>query len=206
MRSGAGHITIVDNDVVGATNINRQLPATTLTIGQPKVDVMARRMLEINPGLDITPLCDVYTPENAAAYDLDKYDYVIDAIDSLRCKAALIANACRSRATLFSSMGAARKLHASAIATAEFRHVQGCPLARALRQYFKRHDSMPRRKFLCVYSPEIIPHRCDPAATAGTDAWSHTRPSVNGTFAHTTAIFGFTLAGLIIEDLYNKPK
>lgn len=206
VRSGAGHITIVDNDVVAVSNLNRQLPATTSAIGRPKVSVLADRMLDINPGLDITPVNDVYTPENAGSYDLDSFDYVLDAIDTLRCKAALIRHACASRATLFSSMGAARKLHAGAIATAEFRKVQGCPLARALRQRFKREDSMPRRKFLCVYSPEVLPHRCDPADTAGRDAWSDAKASVNGTFAHTTAIFGMTLAGLVIEDLYNQTK
>lgn len=206
VRSGAGHITIVDNDVVAVTNINRQLPATTRTVGQPKVRVLADRMLEINPQLDITPVADVYTPENADTYDLDAFDYVLDAIDTLRCKAALIQNACASRTTLFSSMGAARKLHAAAIATAEFRKVQGCPLARALRQRFKREGNMPRRKFLCVYSPEVLSHRCDPRQTAGRDAWSDAKASVNGTFAHTTAIFGMTLAGLVIEDLYTKTK
>lgn len=203
VRSGAGSITIVDNDVVAPSNINRQLPATTLTVGRPKVEVMAERMLTINPELRITPLCDVYTPENAHTYSLDQYNYIIDAIDTLRCKAELIKRACASQATFFSSMGAARKLHASQIATAEFTKVAGCPLARALRQRLRREGSLPGRKFLCVYSPEVIPHRCDPDATAGADAWSEAKAAVNGTFAHTTAIFGFTLAGLIIEDLYS---
>lgn len=206
VRSGAGHITIVDNDVVALTNINRQLPATTLTIGRPKVEVLAERMTQINPSLDIDPVCGVYAPETADQYDLDRYDFILDAIDSLRCKADLIQRACASRATLFSSMGAARKLHASAISTAEFWKVQGCPLARALRQRFKRGGVTLRRKFICVYSPEVIPHRCDPEATAGSDAWSDTKAAVNGTFAHTTAIFGFTLAGLVIENLYNATK
>ena len=204
VRTGVGHITIIDNDVVANTNINRQLPATTRTIGRPKVEVMAERMLDINPGLDIEARCDVYTPENAGSYDLDSYDYVLDAIDTLRCKAELIQRTCASRAMLFSSMGAARKIHAAAIATAEFSRVQGCPLARALRQRFRREGIMPRRRFTCVYSPEVAAHRTDPALTAGTDAWSGARASVNGTFCHTTAIFGFTLAGLVVEHLYDN--
>ncbi|MDO4320248.1 MAG: tRNA threonylcarbamoyladenosine dehydratase [Bacteroidales bacterium] len=204
VRSGIGHITIVDSDTVAVSNINRQLPALTTTVGRRKVDVLAERMLQINPGLDICPVCDVYTPENADTYDLDAYDYIIDAIDTLRCKTELIQRACSSRAQFYSSMGAARKLHASRIATAEFRKVEGCPLARALRQRMRRDGTMPRRKFTCVYSPEVIPNRKSPDATAGTDGWSHAKASVNGTFAHTTAIFGFTLAGLVIEDLYNR--
>lgn len=191
-RSGIGHITIVDSDTVAVSNINRQLPATTATVGQPKTDVLGRRLLEINPELDLVKIFGRYTPETAADFDLDSYDYVIDAIDSVSCKAELILNATASRARLFSSMGAARKLHASLIAATEFWKVQGCPLARALRQWFKRHDRFPRRKFRCVYSPETIPqHAVSP-------------DGANGTFAHTTAIFGLTLAGLLLEDLYAK--
>lgn len=204
-RTGAGHITIVDNDTVAPTNLNRQLPALHSTIGEPKVDVLARRMLDINPDIDLRPLRDAITPDNIDSYDLAQYDYVLDAIDTLRCKAALIDATLRTPATLYSSMGAARKLHASAIATARFDRVTGCPLARALRQYFKRSDGhLPRRPFTCVYSPEVIAHHTDPAETAGTDAWSDARASVNGTFCHTTAIFGMTLAGLVIEDLYSN--
>lgn len=204
VRSGIGHITIVDSDTVAVSNINRQLPALTTTVGRPKVDVLAERMLQINPSLDIQAICDVYTPENAHKYDLNAFDYIIDAIDTLRCKIELIQRACRSKACFFSSMGAARKLHASLIATAEFSKVAGCPLARALRQRMRREGTMPQRKFMCVYSPEVIGHRKASDASAGTDGWSAAKASVNGTFAHTTAIFGFTLAGLVIEDLYGR--
>ncbi len=205
VRSGVGHITIVDNDVVAESNINRQLPALHSTVGQPKVEVLRRRMLDINPGLDITAVADVYTPENADSYDLDAYDFILDAIDTLRCKMELIRRACRSRARFFSSMGAARKLHAAQVQVADFGKVYGCPLARALRQRFKREGMMPRRKFKCVFSPEVVDNRGE-AALAGTDGWAHAKASVNGTFAHTTAIFGMTLAGLVIESLYDAPS
>lgn len=204
VRSGIGHITIVDNDVVAVSNINRQLPADTTTIGRPKVEVLAMRMLAINPELDITAVNGAYTPENADEYELDSYDYVIDAIDTIRCKIELIARTCRSKAVLYSSMGAARKLHASLISTAEFRKVQGCPLARALRQRMKREGIMPERKFMCVYSPEVIPNRKEADTSAASDAWSGSKACINGTFAHTTAIFGMTLAGLVVEDLYRR--
>ncbi len=191
VRTGIGHITLVDRDTVAESNINRQLPALTSTVGRPKVEVMGERLLDINPKLDLTTAFDFYSPENADTYDLDSYDYVIDAIDSLACKAELILRATASHTRLFSSMGAARKLHASMISTAEFWKVQGDPLARALRQRFKRTGTFPKRKFKCVYSPERIAQPVESPDGA------------NGTFAHTTAIFGLTLAGLVIEDLYN---
>lgn len=189
VRTGIGHITIIDRDVVAVSNINRQLPATVSAVGEPKVEVLGRRLLDINPQLDLTMISDFYSPENADTYDLDSYDYVIDAIDSLACKAELIIRATASRAKLFSSMGAARKLHASMISTTEFWKVQGDPLARALRQRFKRTGVFPKRKFKCVYSPERITQPIESPDGA------------NGTFAHTTAIFGLTLAGLVIEDI-----
>lgn len=192
-RSGVGHITLLDDDRVAVSNINRQLPATTATVGQPKVEVMARRLREINPEIDCRPLMERYTPETAGRFDPDSYDYVIDAIDSLQCKAALILNATASRATLFSSMGAARKLHPSQIATAPFLKVTGCPLARALRTYFRRNGLTPSRPFQCVFSPERLPHREEPAEAG-----------VNGTFMHTTAIFGLTLASLVVEAEYSR--
>lgn len=192
VRTGVGHITIVDRDTVAESNVNRQLPATSSTVGRPKVEVLGERLLDINPELDLTTVYDFYSPENADSYDLDSYDYVIDAIDSRDCKAELILRASASRARLFSSMGAARKLRADLIATAEFWKVQGCPLARSLRQYFKKTGRYPRRKFKCVYSPERLPQ---PLVSDD---------GANGTFAHTTAIFGLTLAGLVIEDIYSS--
>lgn len=193
VRSGLGHLTIVDGDSVATSNINRQLPALTSTVGRPKVDVLADRLRDINPGVALTALCARYTRDTAAGFDLDAYDYVIDAIDDLDSKACLILNACRSRATLFSSMGAARKLDPSRIAVAEFWKATGCPLARALRQKFRRMETYPARKFRVVFSPERLPHRCEPREAGA-----------NGTFMHTTAIFGLTLASLVIQDQYNK--
>lgn len=193
-RTGIGHMTIADSDCVDVSNINRQLPATVSTIGEPKVDVLARHLKDINPELEITAICGRYSAETAGGFDLDSFDYVIDAIDDLPSKALLIMNACRSRARLFSSMGAARKLDPGRIAVAEFWKVTGCPLARALRNRFKKSGEFPKRKFKCVYSPETIPHRAE--APAG----------VNGTFMHTTAIFGLTLASLVVRDLYERYK
>jgi len=192
VRTGIGHITIIDRDRVDVSNINRQLPAVTSTVGQPKVDVLAGHFRDINPELDVRAVFDFYSPENAADYPLDQYDYIVDAIDSRDAKAELILRATAAPCRFYSSMGAARKLHASQITTAEFWKVQGCPLARSLRQWFRREGRYPASKFTCVYSPESVaqPERSPDGA--------------NGTFAHTTAIFGLTLAGLIVEDLYGR--
>ena len=210
MRSGVRHLTIVDSDTVCITNVNRQLMATTSTVGQVKVDVMKRRLLDINPEAEIEAICGVYSEETADQYDLDSYDYVIDAIDSLRDKACLILRATQSTATFFSSMGAALKMDPTKIDVAEFWKVKGCPLAAALRRKFKHAKTFPSRKFRCVYSEELLSNQGDETATAecatnGADAAYHAgstiKARVNGTIAHTTAIFGFMLAGLALQDM-----
>jgi tRNA A37 threonylcarbamoyladenosine dehydratase len=211
IRSGIGRLTIVDSDTVTASNINRQLPATTKTVGRVKVDVLRERLLDINPHADIQAVRGIYSPETAAEFKIEEYDYAIDAIDSLANKAHLILR-CTSaptapRRAFYSSMGAALKLNAGAIDVAEFRKVTGCPLARALRNRFKKEGTMPRRKFRCVYSPERLVNRKDgdkPTEACESDTWTARKAAVNGTFAHTTAIFGFRLAGLVIEDLYER--
>ena len=213
VRSGVRHLTIVDSDTVCITNVNRQLMATTSTVGQVKVDVMKRRLLDINPEAEIEAICGVYSEETADQYDLDSYDYVIDAIDSLRDKACLILRATQSTATFFSSMGAALKMDPTKIDVAEFWKVKGCPLAAALRRKFKHAKTFPSRKFRCAYSEELLSNQGDETATAecatnGADAAYHAgstiKARVNGTIAHTTAIFGFMLAGLALQDMVSK--
>lgn len=210
VRSGIGHLTIVDSDTIAASNINRQLMALTSTVGQPKVDVLAARLKDINPELDIKAIKAIYSRETASEFNLENYDYVIDAIDSLDCKAALICHATSIKNVKFySSMGAALKLSGDRIHTAEFWKVKGCPLARALRQKFKRSGEMPQRKFLCVYSDELLQNRKNaepPLETVEGDNWSAKKAVINGTFAHTTAIFGLRLAGLVIENIYNDER
>ncbi len=194
VRSGIGHVTIVDSDCVNRSNINRQLVATTCTVGQPKVEVLKARLLEINPTLDIEAIQRFYCEETAADFALGEFDYVIDAIDSLADKALLIRRACDSGAVMFSSMGAAKKMDMQRIRIAEFWKVQGCPLAAALRRRFKKTKEFPSRKFKCVYSDELLENRGDGETT------------INGTVAHATAIFGFTLAGLVVQDVCAKAK
>ena len=200
VRSGIRQLTIVDSDRVCITNINRQLMATTKTVGQVKVEVLKERLLTINPSAEITALQKIFTEESASNFHLEDYDYIIDAIDSLKDKAALILLACQTKAKLFSSMGAALKLDPTRIQTAEFWKVKGDPLARALRNKFKKEKVFPKRKFVCVFSDELLENLgCPPDDDEVPSMFN--KPHTNGTLAHITAIFGFMLAGLVVQDI-----
>ncbi|MDE5875232.1 MAG: tRNA threonylcarbamoyladenosine dehydratase, partial [Muribaculaceae bacterium] len=205
VRSGILNLTIVYNDEVSPSNINRQLMATTLTIGKPKVEALAAHLLTINPQAEITTRSEVYCADTAKDFDLPAYDIIIDCIDSLSDKALLIENATRTKAKFFSSMGAALKLDPTRIKVAEFRQVKGCPLARALRQRFKKAGRFPSRKFKCVYSDELLtnqPLKTPHNDNAQLEAYGSTRKaSINGSIHHITAIFGLTLAGLALESI-----
>ena len=199
IRSGIRKLTIVDSDRVCITNINRQLMATMKTVGLVKVDALKERLLTINPSAEITALQQIFTAESASKFRLEEYDYIIDAIDSLKDKALLILMATSSPHSggvgggpkFFSSMGAALKLDPTKIQVAEFWKVKGDPLARALRNRFKRDKQFPKRKFQCVYSDELLQNQ----KTVDPDDRG------NGTIAHITAIFGFMLAGLVVQDI-----
>ena len=218
VRSGIRQLTIVDSDRVCITNINRPRMATTKTVGQVKVEALKERLLSINPSAEITAQQKIFSQETAEEFDLDSYDYIIDAIDSLKDKALLILLACQTKAKLFSSMGAALKLDPTKIQVAEFWKVKGDPLARALRNRFKRNKEFPKRKFQCVFSDELIANKGH-NATCGTEQcicpkakngpgdpnllnheWCSSKAQINGTLSHITAIFGFMLAGLVIQD------
>ena len=224
VRSGIRHLTIVDSDRVCITNINRQLMATSQTVGQVKVDALKQRMLSINPSADITALQKIFTEETAEEFDLGSYDYIIDAIDSLKDKALLILMACRTKAKFFSSMGAALKLDPTRIQVTEFWKVKGDPLARALRNRFKRDKHFAAKKFQCVFSDELLINQghnatcgtercmCPKAKTGPGDSsllnheWCSSKAQINGSLAHITAIFGFTLAGLVVQDATISPS
>lgn len=224
VRSGIRQLTMVDSDRVCITNINRQLMATTQTVGQVKVEALKERLLSINPSADITALQKIFTEETADEFDLGSYDYIIDAIDSLKDKALLILMACQTKAKFFSSMGAALKLDPTRIQVTEFWKVKGDPLARALRNRFKRDKRFPAKKFQCVYSDELL-QNLGHNATCGTEQcmcpkakvgpgdssllnheWCSSKAQINGSLAHITAIFGFTLAGLVVQDATLSPS
>jgi len=199
VRSGIRQLTIVDSDRVCITNINRQLMATTLTVGQVKVDALKERLLAINPEAEITALQQVFSEETADSFALGTYDYIIDAIDSLKDKATLILLACQTKAKLFSSMGAALKMDPTRIGVTEFWRVKGDPLARALRNRFKKNKQFPKHKFQCVYSDELLQNRSSQTA-ADIEELVSPKAQVNGSIVHITAVFGFMLAGLVVQD------
>lgn len=195
VRTGIRHITLVDSDRVAPTNVNRQMPATSETIGEIKTEAARRRLLAINPEADVTTLTLFYDSETAPQIDLAEYDYIVDAIDSLKDKALLILNATRSGRKFFSSMGAALKIDPTRIKVGEFWSVKGCPLARALRQRFKKEKTYPARKFTCVYSDELLENK------GHTEETCDYKARINGSLCHITAIFGMTIAGEIIKDI-----
>ena len=222
VRSGVRRLTLVDSDRVSITNVNRQMPATVPTVGRVKVEVVRERLLSINPDAEICAVQDLYCAENAETFALDTYDVIIDAIDSLAEKAHLILRATQTEALFVSSMGAALKMDPTRVQIAEFGHVRGCPLARALRNKFKRAKTWPKRKFRCVFSDEVLPNlgvdditEPEPTVAESTDheegradllhhSWNDRKAQINGTLSHITAIFGFTLAGIVIDNIYRE--
>ena len=205
VRTGLRHLTIVDCDRVAASNVNRQLMATTATIGEVKVEALRRRLLQINPAAEVTAVERVFSEATLADFFPDggqPYDYVIDAIDSLADKALLILTATRRGITLFSSMGAALKLDPTRIGVAEFWHVKGDPLARALRNRFKRAHTFPACKFKCVFSDEPPVAGASVASTPQDVAAAlPLKRQINGSLVHITAIFGNILANLVVRDI-----
>ena len=222
VRSGVKHLTIVDSDRVNISNVNRQLMATTQTVGQVKVEVLKERLHSINPEAEITAIQDIYNAENSESFRLNEYDVIIDAIDSLAEKAHLLLTASRTDALLYSSMGAALKMDPTRIQVAEFMKVRGCPLGRALRKKMKHQKVRPAKKFLCVYSDEVLPNLgeadvdgYEPTIAESTTTqegredllshnWNERKAQINGTMSHITAMFGFMLAGLIVEHFYKS--
>ena len=184
IRTGLTHLTIVDGDTVQPSNLNRQLPATQVTIGQPKVLALKERLLTINPDATIEAIPEMVNGEWLEAHGLN-YDYVIDAIDSVSDKTDLILYATRARGVkIFSSMGAALRFDPTQVTTGELMSIQGDALAKAVRARMKRLGKHPYKKVRCVYSTEQA-QRCE----------------TRGSLMQVTAVFGLTLASLVIKDL-----
>ena len=185
IRTGLMHLTIVDGDTVQPSNLNRQLPATQATLGMSKVEALKERLLAINPQAEIIARCEMVNGEWLEANGLKGYDYVIDAIDSVADKTDLILYASRVRALkVFSSMGAALRFDPTQVRVAELFDVKGDALAKAVRARMKKIGQHPNKKIRCVYSLEQA-QRCEE----------------RGSLMQVTAVFGCTLAGLVIEDV-----
>ena len=185
IRTGLVHITLVDDDTVQPSNLNRQLPATRATIGMPKVEALRERLLQLNPDAQITARCERVNGAWLTANGLEGYDFVIDAIDSVADKTDLILYATRVRGVkIFSSMGAALRLDPTQITTGELMSIKGDALARAVRERMKRLGAKPSRKVRCVYSTEQA-QAC----------------KTRGSLMQVTAVFGCTLAALVVKNI-----
>ena len=213
IRSGILHLTIVDSDRVSITNVNRQLMATTQTVGQVKVEVLKQRLLEINPDAEIVALQQIYSSETYELFGLDTFDFIIDAIDSLSNKIHLIQQACNTDAQFFSSMGAALKTDPTRIRIAEFWKVAGCPLAAAIRSRLRKLGGVDK-KFMCVYSDELLENKGnlpDDEFTANQkensaekSSWDSKKARINGTSAYMPAMFGMTIASLVVRAIQSE--
>ena len=202
VRSGVTHLTLVDADCVAPSNINRQRMATVSTVGRSKVEVLREILLDINPSASIETIHARFTDPTAASFNLDSYDYIIDAIDALKDKAALILHASASPATFFSSMGAACKIDPTRVRVVPFWEVRGCPLGAMLRKKLRKAGTLPAKDFLCVYDEELLENRG--TSTALPEELKFDKAAHNGSLVTVTATFGFTLAGLVIEDIYRQ--
>ena len=193
-RAGVGRLTLVDMDTVAVSNINRQLPALHSTIGRKKTDVMADRILDINPDCEVEVLDVFIDPDNVQTLLPLDVDYVVDCIDSLNCKVALIAEAYRRGVPVAASMGAGNKLDPTRIRLADIAKTQVCPLAREVRHRLRRQGI--EKGILTVYSDETGRPPRPPEPT------SHGRArAVNGTISYMPPLFGLMLAGAVIQHL-----
>ncbi|HSV97106.1 MAG TPA: tRNA threonylcarbamoyladenosine dehydratase [Spirochaetota bacterium] len=205
VRTGIGHLTIVDHDVICAGNINRQAQATSRTIGKPKAGALGARLAEINPHARVNARAERFTAESAGEFGIGSYDYIIDAIDSVDDKIVLIETAIGARKTIFSSMGAAARTDPTRVRTARLGKTHGCPLARTVRRRLKHAGVFA--DFICVYSDEPVAEAQHPdkkATLCENDAGRRKR--INGSLVQVTAVFGFTLAGLVVSDVAGIPS
>ena len=195
-RSGVGSLDLIDNDIVSVTNINRQIIALHSTIGQYKVDVMARRIEDINPAAKVKTHRCFFLPETAGQFAFSEYDYVIDAVDTVAAKVAIILACDKAKVPVISSMGAGNKLNPAMFEVADIYKTSVCPLARVIRQNMKKHHI---NKLKVVYSKEIP---LTPLAEAENDAPG--RRSTPGSMAFTPSVAGLILASEVVKDLIGR--
>jgi len=194
-RAGVGRLTLVDADTVQPTNINRQLPALHSTLGQPKVEVLAARFRDINPEVELTVLPVFLKDENIPRLlDAARYDFVVDAIDTLAPKCHLIAQALRRRIKIVSSMGAGAKSDITQVRFADVWDTYHCGLSKAVRKRLQKMGI--RHKLPVVFSTE----QADPKAVLLTDD-ERNKKSTCGTVSYMPAVFGCYLAEYVIRRL-----
>ena len=195
-RSGIGELDLIDNDQVALTNLNRQIIATTKTLGRDKVDVAKERVLEINPDANVNIYKKFYLQETKEEFDFTKYDYVVDAIDTVSGKIALVEQAKEAGVPIISSMGAGNKLDPTAFRVADIYKTSVCPLAKVMRRELKKRGI---RKLKVVYSEEmpIVPEKNAEMEQAEPTQ----KRQVPGSVAFVPSVVGLIIAGEVIKDL-----
>ncbi|KGM06487.1 HesA/MoeB/ThiF family protein [Methylophaga thiooxydans] len=198
-RMGVGKMTLVDHDVVSGSNMNRQLVALKSTVGTLKADVMAQRIQDINPDCQLTLLTEFLTPDSIPAVLAQGYDVIVDAIDSLSSKSALLETAWRNDLTVFASMGAGGKLDPTQVRTGDLMDTSMCKLAKQLRSQLRKRGV--GRGIQTVYSTEspLPPLPPEPVSRGRARA-------VNGTVSYMPSIFGLTLAGLVVNHIVGDSR
>lgn len=189
-RSGVGTLDLIDRDVVSKSNINRQIIATTKTVGRQKTEVMKERILEINPDAKVNTYPCFFLPETAEEFPFEEYDYIIDAVDTVTAKIELVMQAERAGVPVISSMGAGNKLDATRFEVADIYKTSVCPLARVMRRELKKRGV---KRLKVVYSKE------EPIQSGVID--EETKKAVPGSVAFVPSVAGLILAGEVIRDL-----
>lgn len=191
-RSGVGELTLVDQDTISITNINRQLYALRSTVGQPKAEVAARRCADIDPELRVHPICATYDAAHRDRFFSTHYDYIVDAIDLVSCKLDLIEQARLRRIPILTALGTGNKLDPTLLQVTDISKTSGCPLARVMRRELRARDI---RRLKVVYSPE------EPAETQQMEAPPPGRRSVPASVAWVPATAGLLMGSVVVRDL-----
>lgn len=210
VRSGVGAVDLIDDDKVCLTNINRQIYATRKTVGKYKVDIATERIAEINPEVQVHTYKTFYTPETAEQFDFSQYDYIVDAIDTVTGKIALVMNAQAVGTPIISSMGAGNKVDSSAFEVTDIYKTSVCPLAKVIRYELKRRGI---KNLKVVYSKEkpitpvddmAISCRTHCICPPDTARKCTQRRQVPGSNAFVPSVVGLIIAGEVIKDLMAK--
>ena len=196
-RSGVGAIDIIDDDKVCLTNINRQIYATHATIGRYKVDVAAERIAEINPDCKVTAYKTFFLPETSNEFDFSEYDYIVDAIDTVTGKIAIVEKANESGVPVISAMGAGNKVDPTAFEVADIKNTSVCPLARVMRRELAKRGI---EHLKVVYSKE------KPKTPDGVCEEQSNKRAIPASTAFVPSVVGLIIAGEVVKDLtgYNK--
>lgn len=209
-RTGIGALDLIDDDKVCLTNINRQIIATRKTVGQYKVDVAKERVEEINPDCTVRTYKTFFLPETADEFDFTEYDYVVDAIDTVTGKLAIIEKANKAGVPVISSMGAGNKVNPAAFEVADIYKTSVCPLAKVMRHECKKRGI---KKLKVVYSKEVPRRPVEDMAIScrqhcicppGTVRKCTERRDIPGSNAFVPSVVGLIIAGEIINDLAKK--